>query len=220
MTLQASQRRVMANELVVVPFWLVKGENVANINFEVTYNANIARPEGAIGKGNLLDNALLSTNANQGGVIRAGFAQTSGLSGTGTVLNVPFRAAGKAGERTRLELKVTTVNDPNGGVLKIDRIPGEIVILDARGGMPQDPGTAAPGTGVAPGGAGVPGAAGPGGLVAGDCDGDGRVTTLDARCALEMSVQLVAMRLTLDMDASNDVTSRDAVLLLERAVGR
>jgi len=35
-----------------------------------------------------------------------------------------------------------------------------------------------------------------------------------------MSVQLIAVRLTLDMDNSNDVTSRDAVLLLNRAVGK
>jgi len=222
LTLQASQRRVIANETVNVPFYLINGANVANINFEVTYNASIARPEGTIGKGNLLDNALLSSNANAAGIIRAGFADTRGVSGTGTVLNVPFRAVGKPGERTRLDLAVTTVNDPNGGVLKIDRIPGEIVILDQQGRIPGEPPGTGPGAaGMPPGtpatGGSTPGGSGTGG---GDCDGDGRVTTLDARCALEMSVQLIAVRLTLDMDNSNDVTSRDAVLLLNRAVGK
>jgi hypothetical protein len=54
----------------------------------------------------------------------------------------------------------------------------------------------------------------------GDCDGDGRVTTLDARCAMEMSVQLRPPLLALDMDNSKDVTSRDAVVILQRAIGK
>jgi hypothetical protein len=53
----------------------------------------------------------------------------------------------------------------------------------------------------------------------GDCDGDGRVTELDARCALEMSVRLAPVQMAADMDDSNDVTSRDAVVILQRAVG-
>jgi hypothetical protein len=57
-------------------------------------------------------------------------------------------------------------------------------------------------------------------LVTGDCDGDGRLTPLDARCALEMSVQLTPVRLILDIDNSKDVTSRDAALILQKAVGR
>jgi len=36
MTLQAAQRRVAANDLVLVPVWLINGANVANINFDLT----------------------------------------------------------------------------------------------------------------------------------------------------------------------------------------
>jgi hypothetical protein len=84
MALQAAQRRVGVGELVLVPIWLIKGNNVANINYELTYNASVARPEGTIQKGNLLDNALFSANPNTSGIIRVGFAQTTGVSGTGT----------------------------------------------------------------------------------------------------------------------------------------
>ena len=56
------------------------------------------------------------------------------------------------------------------------------------------------------------------GLTKGDCDGDCRLTTLDARCALEMSVQLVTVIQTLDMDGTNGVDSRDAFLILNDAV--
>lgn len=187
-TLQAAQRRVVANDLVLVPVWLINGDRVANINFELTYTASVARPEGTIQKGNLLDNALFSVNPNIGGVIRAGFAQTSGISGTGTVMYVPFRAVGKVGDRTRLDLTVTTINNPDGTVVAIDRIPGEIVIVGAEDAR------------------------------LGDCDGDGRLSALDAECALDISVGLRSVIAVLDMDKSGNITSRDAVMILQRVI--
>lgn len=208
MTIQAAQRRVIAGDTVLVPVWLIKGANVANINFQVTYNAAVAKPEGTIGKGNLLDNALFTPNPNQSGIILAGFAQTSGISGTGTVMNVTFRAVGKAGDRTRLEVVVTTINEPGGAAPRIDRIPGEILIVNPDGTVP----------GGATGASGT--TSGPPGLTRGDCDGDGALTEVDALCALEMSVQLRPSRPLMDVDASNDVTSRDAVIILQRAIGK
>lgn len=190
MALQAAQRRVGVGELVLVPIWLIKGNNVANINYELTYNANVARPEGTIQKGNLLDNALLSANPNTSGIIRVGFAQATGVSGTGTVTNIPFRVTGKVRDRTPLTLAVTTINNPAGATLAIDRIPGEIVIV------------------------------GPGELTPGDCAGDGGpLTMFDAMCALQMSVQLIPARFVMDMDNSGDVTSRDAAIITQKFLG-
>jgi hypothetical protein len=230
MTLQGSQRRVRPNEVVNVPFFLINGANLANMNFEVLYNLDVVKTEGQIAKGNLLDNALLSSNPKVGGLIRAGFAQRAGVSGTGTVMNVPFRAVGKPGDSTRLHLVVTTINTPEGTQPTIHRIPGEIAIVDKDGNFPPKGGGGGPGAGGGPGtggpggpGTGGPGTGGPGGgggLTNGDCDGDGRLTALDARCALEMSVQLTPVQIALDMDDSKDVTSRDATLILQRAVGR
>ena len=186
MAIQAAQRRVGVGELVSVPVWLIKGNNVANINYELTYNANVARPEGTIRKGYLLDNAFFSANPNTSGIIRVGFAQASGISGTGPVTYIPFRATGKAGDRTPLSLAVTTINNPPGTTLAIDRIPGEIVIV------------------------------GPDGLIPGDCEGTGRpLSGLDVMCALEMSVKLIPVRLVMDMDRSGDVTSRDAAIIAQ-----
>ncbi len=188
MTLQAGQRRVPAGGLVLVPVWLIKGDNVANLNFDVRYDANVARPEETIQSGNLLDQALFSANPNESGIVRVGFAQTSGVFGTGTVALIPFRAVGQPGDRTPLTLAVTTINNPNGAVPAIDRIHGEIVIV------------------------------GPDGLVPGDCDGDGRLTVADALCALEISVGLRPPNTVLDLDGSGDATSRDAVLILQQAL--
>ncbi len=57
-------------------------------------------------------------------------------------------------------------------------------------------------------------------LLKGDCDGDGKSTELDALCALEMSTRIRAVNLTMDVDNSGDVSSRDAVLILQRAIGK
>lgn len=190
MTLQAGQRQVVEGQLVNVPVWLINGEDVANINFTIGYDAGVAMPEGDSIKGNLLDNALFSANTSDTGLIRAGFAQTSGLNGTGTVAYIPFRAVGKPGDRTALDVAVSTINDPDGTVLTIDRIDGQILIVGSDGVVP------------------------------GDCDGDGALTEVDALCALQMSVQLIPERLVLDLDTDSQVTSRDSVIILQRAIGK
>lgn len=53
----------------------------------------------------------------------------------------------------------------------------------------------------------------------GDCDGNG-VTELDALCALEMSVRLLMQNPLVDMDGNGIVDSRDAVIILQRAVNK
>jgi hypothetical protein len=238
-TLQGARRFVRVNESVMVPFWLINSKNMANMNFEVLYNIDVVRSEGQIGKGNLLGNALLSTNPKVSGSILVGFAQTTGISGTGTVLNVPFRAVGKPGESSRLHLVVTTINTPDGSVPSIHRIPGEIVITDKDGRVPGTGSTGGTAGGTATGGGGTgtgtggsstagtgtggtgTGGTGPGGIPPGDCNNDGRLTTLDARCALDISVKnpvRIANPMTLDVDGNKEVTSRDAAIIAQRAV--
>jgi hypothetical protein len=187
MTLQAGRRRTTSGALVDIPVWLVNGADVANVNFTIAYDASVARPEGDLGKGNLLENTLFTSNSSEGGLIRVGFARQSGLSGTGTVAHVPFRAVGPAGSRTSLHLAVSTVNNPSGTVLPIARIDGAIEIVR------------------------------PGDLTSGDCNGDGKLNEVDALCALRMSVNLIPTDKVLDMDQSNDVTSRDAAIILQTA---
>ena len=209
MTIQAAKRSVIEGQTVLIPVWLIKANNVANINYEITYNGSVVRIEGKPSKGNLLDNALFSANPNDSGILRAGFAQTSGLSGTGTVTNIPFRAVGRPGDRTTLEIKVTTINDPNGGVPQIDRINGEIVILNQDGTLPG---------GGSGGGSGGSGGGSTGAIPRGDCDGDSKLTESDALCALEMSVQLRPVLAIMDMDGNGTIDSRDAVIILQRVM--
>jgi hypothetical protein len=157
MTLQAARRGVIVDDVVLVPVWLVKGSNVANLNVDIAYDPNVVRPEGALAKGNLLDNALFSANPTQSGRLRVGFAQRSGgVSGTGTVVNIPFRAVGDPGERTRIDLTITTSDDPTGANLPIERIAGEILIVNPDGTLPGSSAPGGPGpSGSAPGDSGA-----------------------------------------------------------------
>jgi hypothetical protein len=129
MTLQAGQRHVEEGATVTVPVWLIKATNLANMNFELRYNAGVARTEGSVSRGSLMENTMLSSNAGVSGVARVGFARTRGLSGTGSVVNIPFKAVGKPGDRTPLTLTLTTVNDPSGHVPSVCLINGEIAIV-------------------------------------------------------------------------------------------
>lgn len=190
MTLQAGQRIVPVGEFVWVPVYLVNGADVANVNFEIGYNGNVAVIEGEAQAGYLLGNQLFSSNAAQAGVVLGGFAGTTGINGTGIVGWLPFRAVGNPGDETQLNVGVTTINNPGGTTLSIDRIDGRIIIADENG------------------------------LIPGDCEGNGRLNELDALCALQMSVQLIPERLVLDLDTDTTVTSRDSVLILQSAVGK
>ena len=59
-------------------------------------------------------------------------------SGTGTVAWIPFRVVGQPGDRTALTVNVTTINAPNGTTLQIDRVDGQILVVDQNGLVPGD----------------------------------------------------------------------------------
>ena len=189
MRIAAEHRRVAEGEKVTVPVWLKDVSNLANLNFEVRYDPSVAKPAGKLIKGNLLGKAIFSANASEPGRMRMGFAQTSGLAGTGTVAQLPMQAVGESGALTPLTVTVTSIDDPNGATLSIQKIHGSILIV------------------------------GPDGHVPGDCDGDGKITAADAMCALKMSVGNMQLNIRLDADGDGKVTSGDARVLLKRAVG-
>jgi hypothetical protein len=188
MTLQAGQRQVVAGDVVWIPIWLINADDVANANFEVRYDAGVAVPEGEVFRGNVLGNHAFTANTNETGAVLGGFAGTSGIFGTGTVAWIPFRAVGQPGDRTALLVTVTTINDPSGGSPTIERIDGQILVVDENG------------------------------LIPGDCDGDTLLNEVDALCALQMSVRRIPEKLVLDLDGNGTVDSRDAVVILQRVL--
>lgn len=190
MTLWAQKRTAQSGQLVSLPIWLLKGADVANMNFNVTFNASIAKPEGDSTKGYVINDALFTSNAGESGLVRVGFAIASGVGGDGPVCYIPFRVTGKPGDSTPITLAVTTINNTGGATPSIDVINGQIHIVGADGMLP------------------------------GDCDGDGALTAADAWCALRMSVKLMPDKSNMDMDHDGQVTSRDAAIILQKVVGK
>jgi hypothetical protein len=174
----------------MLPVSLINGKDVANMNFTASYDPRVAVSAGPILRGNLLGSAMFEQNPAERGLMRIGYAQTGGITGTGPVAAVPFKAVGKPGDRTAVHLEVTTINDPAGARLQIARIHGEILIV------------------------------GPDSVLPFDCDGDVAITAADARCALQMSVNLRPVNLVMDADADTQVTSNDARLILQKVVGK
>lgn len=190
MTLQAGKRRVQAGETVTIPVYLLKAHDVANLNVTVSYDPAVAKTTGAFSKGNMLDKALFELNPKDAGIVRIGFAQNADLNGDGTIANVTFTATGPAGASTPLRLNVTTSSSVGGTKAAIATIDGEIVVT------------------------------GPGGIIPGDSDRDGVLTARDAANALKMSVNLIPVDMSCDMDGDRQVTSTDARLILSRASGK
>jgi hypothetical protein len=184
-TLWAPQRVVREGQRVLVPIWLLKPDGVANIDFSVTYDPSVVVPEGKLVKGSLLGAARLEENSQTLGIIKVAFAQTASLRTDGIVANLPFRVVGNAGQRTPLSLGVSDIDDVNGNSLPIKLVDGEIII--------QSPGQG----------------------TRGDCDGDGQLSVADAICALKMAVDLMPLDMNMDIDGDGQVTSGDAREILQ-----
>ena len=130
-TLKAEKRTVQSGDRVLAPIYLLNPDGVANVNFTVTYDPKVAVPDGDVVKGSLLGSARLESNSARQGTIRIGFAQKEGLAQNGIVGYLPFKAVGKAGDKTPLTLAVTDIDDAKGNDLAIKLIHGEIKIASA-----------------------------------------------------------------------------------------
>lgn len=199
-TIQIGTRRVASGETVTVPVWLIKADRLASLNVSVSYQPNVVVSAGAIAKGNLLDRAMFEGNPQERGTIYIGLVQRDGISGTGTIAQIPFKAVGAAGSKSPLVVTVTSSNASTGERATLATVSGAIEILTS--GNPEP--------GATPGPSAVPG----------DADGDGALTAADALLALKMSVRLVPVHLTADIDSDGLVTSNDARLILLKVVGR
>ncbi len=191
-TLQVGRRNVRAGESVVVPVWLIKGPNVADLNFEIVYDVAVVASAGAAVKGALVDKAMFEANSNEPGIVRIGFAHTADLGGggTGPVAQIPFRATGKPGDKTTLRVRVTNAGSASGPKPAVQTLDGEIVIVGSDGVLP------------------------------GDSNGNGGLDVGDALEALKMSVKLIAIKMAADLDGDGQVTSTDARLIRLRVVGK
>ncbi|MBU0616774.1 MAG: cohesin domain-containing protein, partial [Planctomycetes bacterium] len=137
MTLQADRRTVKTGGSVTVPIRMLNGKNVGNLDFKVTYDPAVVRPQGKAIRGNLLDNASMQSNPADSGRVWIAFATAGRISGDGTIAQLPFEAVGQPGQKTVLGLEVTIFNESTDSS-QITKIPGEIEILTASGRLRGD----------------------------------------------------------------------------------
>ena len=189
-TIQAGRREGKPGEVITVPVYLLNPDGLANLNLTLGYSSGIARVEEKIVRGNVLGSALFESNAGEADQARIGIAGNKALSESGILAHVPFKLVGKPGDRAELKVVVGTANRLDGAPLKADVIDGEILILDDSGGVP------------------------------GDSDGDRTLTAGDALAALKMSVKLLPEKKAADADGDGQVTSNDARLILQKVVGK
>lgn len=193
MTLQVPEFRVMQGQRLQIPIWLINGQNLANMDWNMHFNPLVVTPldignDSITRRGNLLAGQRFESNVQLPGVAYFAFGQREGgIAGTGTVGLATFQAVGPPGSRTPLTLATAIISDPNGGKLPIDLIHGFVEIIKP---IEQIPG----GNGGGPG-----------------------VTFKDAQDALKMAVKLIPENLNLDLDRDGRVSSRDAVLIMRRA---
>ena len=185
-TLQAGYRLVAAGEVVNVPVWIIGANNLAGLNFTMRYDPAVAVPAGDVVKGPVSPQ-FMRVNPAERGLIRFGFAQGSGIRGTGVLCYIPFRAVGRSGMETDLLLNLQDSKGPDRNVLAMDRMNGCIRIIDPNGRRP------------------------------GDCEGGPELGVEDALCALEMSVGLRPVGLYMDIDGDGRVLAGDAVIILQLA---
>jgi hypothetical protein len=137
MTLQADRRTVKVGGSVTVPVRILNARNVGNLDFKVTFDPAVVRPQGKALRGNILGDAGMQSNPADRGRVWIAFATAGSINGDGTVVQLPFEAVGRPGDKTVLGLEVTMFND-SADTSSITKIPGEIEILTAKGRIPGD----------------------------------------------------------------------------------
>jgi len=221
--LVADRVSAFSGETVWVPVSLIDVANLANMNFDVSYD-----PEGAqlveIYKGEFLRDRLFEANSGETGRVRAGFAGKTALSGTGRAMALRFRVTGAAGATVPIRVSVRESNDLAGVRVAVGTRDGAIEIRGTGGPGSGGPGGGGPG-GAGPGGGGPggrgPGGGGPGGGgPGGGGPGGWEPTALDASRALKMSVRLLQVEMRYDVSVDGAVTARDATMILQQNTAR
>jgi hypothetical protein len=218
MALRADKVKASPGETISVPIFLDNSTGLANVNFNLVYDARKVAV-GNTEKGSLVPaTTSLAANPSKAGIVRIGLAGGQDIKGSGILLKVPFKASASAGGRADLKLEITTTGNASGGKPAVKAIDGWIEI---GGGKPgEKPSDAIPGPIDKPKPSDSTSKPKPPDAIPGDFNGNGRLDAFDALQALKMSVGLIAMNLICDVDGVDQVTSTDARLILMKVVGK
>ena len=182
-SLIVESRIVLPAGTVLVPVVLQEAAGLTSLSFNINYAPSVAEVLNVF-KGSRLSPATFSYDTDVDGVVRVGFAATTGLSGGGSAAIVEFRVIGEQGASSLISLSEVLASDAGGGRLALDLAEGLLTV-----GQPM----------------------------AGDGNGDGKITALDALIALRMSLRLAPENSDLDVNGDGRVTAVDARQILAMA---
>ncbi|MDI9643042.1 MAG: dockerin type I domain-containing protein [Archaeoglobales archaeon] len=135
--------------------------------------------------GSLTQNSLLESNL--GTTVKVALVDQNGINGNGTILAIDFEVTGDENEECSLTLSASG-NKLNGESVTFS-IGNAIFRVDSENATVSG--------------------------LRGDCNGDGRITSVDALMALQMAVGRIPVNMVADMNNDMQVTSLDAAQILE-----
>ncbi|MBX3417166.1 MAG: hypothetical protein KF851_06150 [Pirellulaceae bacterium] len=195
-TIQVAEHRLNPGETKSIPVEVRNPGDVSNLNILLEFDPSVVKVQSKPAVGSVGGQRLFEANFSEPGLVRLGFAGSTGITQDGVLATIPFTAIGTAGNRTPIHAKVTQANRSDGQAIEAQLIPGTIVIV--AGGKDSEP-VQPPPTVVSP---------------------PRTFTTDDALKALRMSVKLLPEDLVLDVDENGQITSNDARVILKRVTKR
>ncbi|MFC1967857.1 cohesin domain-containing protein [Chloroflexota bacterium] len=189
-TLTFESRSKATGSFVQIPLTLSGAQElIGNMDITLSYNTLVLQATEVI-KGSLIGNALFDYNI-QSGTIKISLAHSQGFSGDGSVAYVKYNVIGAEGSTSPLDIVDLKANRASDTAsMNIAAIDGIFTVLGV--GDKE---------------------------ALGDCNGDGKLTALDALCALQMAVGKKTKDLVMDVNADEQVTSLDARVILRAALG-
>ncbi|WP_342304989.1 LamG-like jellyroll fold domain-containing protein [Methanolobus sp. ZRKC5] len=161
-------------------------ENIGNMDMSLSYDPSVLEATEVI-KGGLTTNSLFDYNILDG-TIKISLADKNGFGGDGSIAYVNFNIIGSEGSSSDLEITTISANRDDDEIVEIQTHDGLFNVV----GMDES---------------------------IGDADGDGVHTALDALYALQMSVGKIPEDLAMDVNGDGSVTSFDARRILKNVVG-
>lgn len=164
-------------------------EKVGNMDITLSYDSSVLEAVEGV-KGGLTGNSIFDYNI-QNGTILISLADNQGFSGNGSVANVRFNVIGAEGSTSPLDIVDLIANRASDmASMNITAVDGIFRVLS----LGSDEAIA-------------------------DCNGDGKLSVLDALCALQMAVGKRAEDPAMDINNDGQITSLDARRILRIALG-
>jgi hypothetical protein len=198
-TIRVGEHRLKQGETAAVAIEILNPGEVSNLNVVLEFDTNVVRVQSKPTIGKVAGQRLFEANYSESGSIRLGIAGSVGITQAGTLASVSFVASGTPGSRTPIKVQVTNANRVDGQPMEPKVISGSITIV----AMDMKPPAIQPPTSLPP-----------------NTPPDRPLAAEDALKALRMSVRLLPEDLGLDVDGNGQVTSNDARVILKRVTQR